>query len=790
MKYLLLSILLFPMKYLLLSILLFPTILFSTNYYIDGLKGNDGNDGLGMSTPWLTIGEATDGTPVLAAGDTIFIRTDGTYREQLTVPSSGSAGLPITFTSYDSTGESGAKPVISGADTLMVWVNSSVRPDNPIFADDLETGDYAAGWIQKQGVCDTYANFSIDGPTGGGTYGVYLNAAADQDIYKFSSTSDEAWVDIDVRKGNADGTRTYILNITEVNYDDICQIMFNSTDKKIRAWVNGESAAYLGAAAYNADTWFHVKVHLFCHDTEGVLRVWVDGSLQINLSGIDTEDGVQTVGAIKVGGTSSDQVHYYDNIGVYYYDLDEAIPDSIWEKTGIVTAPVTLLYDGSVGKYEFNIDSLDNTGDWYYSGGDSILYIYSLTDPDTTFMDTGVEINQRNFGIYCAKDYVTFDNLELRGAKYDGVAITAVDQSISSITFSNIESYGNGQMGIGLQNEGAANNISGVSVTDCILHHNGLSGFRASTVTAGTISDLTINDNTIYNNCWRWDVLDRAGISLYKVASSTISGNTVYSNGEWLPYFQDATSKKRTGHGIQADSVYSNVVIEKNLFYNNNHSQLLVEISDSARVSYNVIYGNLGSSGMLIWSWGGISITDCFIYNNTSYGNAIGLSVWGEDGAGSITGHLVKNNILSGNTMALYAANGGENDGTNGSGNVYINNCLGPEAANFITWGAATPDTYDAWETAYGATTNSVESDPLFTDAANGDFTLQVSSPCINAGTSVGLTVDYLGITVPLPAGTNPDIGAYEYNQSAGIATNTFERTLNRIFNRIFQRKF
>ena len=58
--------------------------------------------------------------------------------------------------------------------------------------------------------------------------------------------------------------------------------------------------------------------------------------------------------------------------------------------------------------------------------------------------------------------------------------------------------------------------------------------------------------------------------------------------------------------------------------------------------------------------------------------------------------------------------------------------------------------------------------DPLFTDAANNNFTLQASSPCINAGTSVGLTIDYLGITVPLPAGTNPDIGAYEYNQSTG----------------------
>ena len=58
--------------------------------------------------------------------------------------------------------------------------------------------------------------------------------------------------------------------------------------------------------------------------------------------------------------------------------------------------------------------------------------------------------------------------------------------------------------------------------------------------------------------------------------------------------------------------------------------------------------------------------------------------------------------------------------------------------------------------------------DPLFTNAANDDFTLTASSPAINAGASVGLVLDYAGNTVPLPAGTNPDIGAYEYNQSIG----------------------
>ena len=51
--------------------------------------------------------------------------------------------------------------------------------------------------------------------------------------------------------------------------------------------------------------------------------------------------------------------------------------------------------------------------------------------------------------------------------------------------------------------------------------------------------------------------------------------------------------------------------------------------------------------------------------------------------------------------------------------------------------------------------------DPLFTDAENGDYTLQSDSPCIDAGTAdldgdgIDDITDYFGLA--------PDMGAYEY---------------------------
>jgi hypothetical protein len=52
-----------------------------------------------------------------------------------------------------------------------------------------------------------------------------------------------------------------------------------------------------------------------------------------------------------------------------------------------------------------------------------------------------------------------------------------------------------------------------------------------------------------------------------------------------------------------------------------------------------------------------------------------------------------------------------------------------------------------------------LSADPLFTDPANGDFTLRADSPCIDAGVGVGLTEDYANN----PILGDPDIGALEW---------------------------
>ena len=73
------------------------------------------------------------------------------------------------------------------------------------------------------------------------------------------------------------------------------------------------------------------------------------------------------------------------------------------------------------------------------------------------------------------------------------------------------------------------------------------------------------------------------------------------------------------------------------------------------------------------------------------------------------------------------------------------------------------------WRTAASQDANSISADPLF--VSSSDFHLTGTSPCVNAGTNVGITTDLDGNSRPEPpSGTLYDIGAYEFQTQAPAA--------------------
>jgi predicted outer membrane repeat protein len=72
--------------------------------------------------------------------------------------------------------------------------------------------------------------------------------------------------------------------------------------------------------------------------------------------------------------------------------------------------------------------------------------------------------------------------------------------------------------------------------------------------------------------------------------------------------------------------------------------------------------------------------------------------------------------------------------------------------------------------------TGNISEDPQFVDAANGDYRLQMSSRCINAGTSLGAPTRDIDDT---PRDATPDMGAYEWPGSHIYLPLTLKKALN-----------
>jgi len=79
----------------------------TATYYVDQTLGSDSNAGT-RQLPFKTVAKVNTLSPT--AGQRVAFKRAETWRETLTVPTSGTAGLPITFAAYGS----GAKPVIDG----------------------------------------------------------------------------------------------------------------------------------------------------------------------------------------------------------------------------------------------------------------------------------------------------------------------------------------------------------------------------------------------------------------------------------------------------------------------------------------------------------------------------------------------------------------------------------------------------------------------------------------------------------------------------------------------------
>ena len=248
-----------------------------------------------------------------------------------------------------------------------------------------------------------------------------------------------------------------------------------------------------------------------------------------------------------------------------------------------------------------------------------------------------------------------------------------------------------------------------------------------------------------------WDYsLSQTGI--YYQEGTEIYFNDCNDNGRGLP-----GDNQGLGVGIWVDGVRGNpdnpVAIKFNKVRDNKGNGIFIELSSNTVVQSNVLHNNATNTGgddgfaaanIAIDARATLKSENNRVFNNTSYGGRYGVKIVTYDWQGcEVNDNQVKNNVIvEASEHNLYCNFGGDNDGVNGSGNVYEYNSLGEERPGIVNWGNLPYDTYSAWEAVYGQDSHSIEGDPRLVGETHDRLFLKSSSPCRDTGLTLGEAYD------------------------------------------------
>lgn len=338
-------------------------------------------------------------------------------------------------------------------------------------------------------------------------------------------------------------------------------------------------------------------------------------------------------------------------------------------------------------------------------------------------------------------DYIKVSGLSIRNSKEAGIMI---DFS-THISINNCHMYNTHSSGIGVWN--CSNIIVENNDIDhaCMGNQGGAADIQECLTISGT-KDFEVKNNKVHDNTV--NILGGEGIDIKEACENgKVYNNEVYDLMYDLGIYVDAWS-----------SNCENIEVYNNIVYNTSIGIALSSESggvlQNIDVFNNLVYNNR-ENGIVISNWDQNGLRkDINITNNTIYQNGEPGS-WGGGifiETANVQNIDIRNNICSDNAEWQIAVN----------------------TMNSITVDYNLIDQFMGWNDPGELEikgTNFLEADPLFTDAANKDFHLQVNSPCIDAGNFLNTPdFDFDYLIRPYDGDNNGsalfDIGAHEYGSN------------------------
>ena len=295
--------------------------------------------------------------------------------------------------------------------------------------------------------------------------------------------------------------------------------------------------------------------------------------------------------------------------------------------------------------------------------------------------------------------------------------------------------------------QGCSLEMNAGTISNCVVS-SGKASFSGCLSIWGTakVFDSTICNGTNSDN----NSQNAAQGGCIKMAgSSVVKGCTIYGGSA------------KAGAGVSVDSA----------------NALLADcVVSNCTTTYNDSYS--GGAGVLIR--GGGTVSNCVITANAAGGSCYGGGV--RMNAGRLVNALVFGNTAFGGGGVYVTASScrivnstvADNTATTAPGhNLY--RTVAAQTVNTVVAGGV-------YSTAGTDTTSYFGENPVFVDAANGDYRLRGASPCIDAGTAQswsGDATDVSGVTARVLDGDSDgtaavDIGCYEYDPSSAPAGCSF----------------